>query len=308
MRRMRWLLISALLLAPLGAGAADMTIGVILSGNVVSYQDMQKSFAATIVEEGFDQRKAGVILQMPVPDALSWTNAARKLVVADVNVLVTYGAPATLAAIKETKGIPIVFAGVYDPVGVGAQARNTSGISAKVPMTSLLKYLKKLKAFTKIAVICNDAEPDSLRQLDELRQLEGQYGFQAVKMAIKRPEEAKGLSFQGKADAVLVSVSAAAGEAIDTIVEKGREAKIPVVSQTSGAGEHGAVLTLAPSPVEQGQVAARIAARLLRGEKPPAITVEVPKRVELVVNLKEAGSIGLTVPFDVLTDATRVIK
>ncbi len=308
MRRIRWLLISALLLAPAGAGAADKTIGVILSANIASYQEMQKAFAATMMQEGFDQRAVDTILQMPSPDPMSWTNTARKLVVADVTVLVTYGAPAALAAVKETKGIPIVFAGVYDPAAVGVQAKNSAGISARVPMTSLLKYLKKLRAFTKVAIVCSDAEPDSLRQLEELRQFEGQYGFQTVKMAIKRPDEAKSLSFQGKADAVLVSVSAAANEAFEAVVEKAREAKIPVVSQTSGTAERGAVLSLAPSPVEQGQIAARIAARLLRGEKPAAVPLEMPKRVELAVNVKEAGSIGLTVPFDVLTDATKVIK
>lgn len=308
MRRIRWLLISALLLAPAGAGAADKTIGVILSGNIASYQEMQKAFAATMMQEGFDQRAVDTILQMPSPDPMSWTNTARKLVVADVSLLVVYGAPAAVAAISETKSTPVVFAGVYDPPGSGAQARNATGVSAKVPLTSLLKYLKKMRSFSKIAVICNDSEPDSLRQFDDLRQLEAQYGFQSVKMAIKRTDEAKNLSFQGKADAVLVTVSAVANEAVDAIVEKAREAKVPVLSQTSGTAERGVVLSLAPSPSEQGQVAARIAARILRGEKPTSIPPEIPKKVELVINLKEAGAIGLTVPFDVLTDATKVIK
>ena len=121
---------------------------------------------------------------MPSPDPLSWTNAARKLVVAEVNVLVTYGAPAALAAIRETKSIPIVYAGVYDPGGCRASsARNMTGISSKVPMTSLLKYLKKMTPFTRIAVVYNELEPDSVRQAEELGELESQYGFKTVKMA-----------------------------------------------------------------------------------------------------------------------------
>jgi putative ABC transport system substrate-binding protein len=248
------------------------------------------------------------LLQMPSPDPLSWTNAARKLVVAEVNVLVTYGAPASLSAIRETKSIPQVFAAVYDPSAVGVSARNVTGISSKVPMTSLLKYLKKMIPFTRLAVIYNELEPDSVRQADELVLLEGQYGFQTVKMPVKRADEARKLVFAGKADAVLISVSAAVNEAIESIVKNAHAAKVPTISQLGGTAEHGVILSIAPSATEQGETAARQAARLLRGETPAGIPAEVPKLVELVVNLKEAGAIGIKVPFDLITDATRVIK
>ncbi len=308
MRGVRWIALVCALAGPPAAEAADKTIGVIMSGNIVYYQEVHKAFAAAIAQEGFGPGAADTILQMPSPEPMSWTNAARKLAAADVNVLVIYGAPATLAAIQETRAIPIVFAGVYDPVAVGVQARNAMGISAKTPMTSLLKYLKKLMAFSRIAVIYSEAEPDSVRQVEDLHYLEQQYGFTIVKMPIRRPDDVKRLSFQGKADVVFISSGAAVNETLDSIVQKCRDAKVPAISQMSGTAERGILLSLSPSAAEQGQTAARIAARLLRGEKPPAITVEMPKRVELVVNVKEAGSIGLAVPFDVLSDATRVIK
>ena len=76
-----------------------------------------------------------------------------------------------------------MYAGVYDPAAAGVSARNMTGISAKVPMTSLLKYLKKLTPFTRIAVVYNEFEPDSVKQVEELAELETQYGFQTVKMA-----------------------------------------------------------------------------------------------------------------------------
>jgi putative ABC transport system substrate-binding protein len=308
MRRLRWIVIAAAVLFAPQAGAADKTIGVVMSGNITYYQEIQKAFAGAIAREGFDYRKADTLLQMPAPDAMSWTNAARKFVVAEVNVLVTYGAPAALAAIRETKGIPIVFAGVYDPAAVGVQARNATGISCKVPMTSLLKYLKKLTSFTRIAVVYNEAEPDSVKQVDELRQLEAQYGFQTVKMPIRKSEDAKKLVFAGRAEAVLISVSSVVNEAVDAIVQQARAAKVPTVSQTGGSVEKGVILSLAPSAAEQGEAAAKIAARLLRGENPAAIPVEIPKMVELVLNVREAGAVGIKVPFDLITDATKVIK
>ena len=308
MRGLRWIALACALAGPPAAEAADKTIGVIMSGNIIYYQEVHKAFVAAIAQEGFGPAAADTILQMPSPEPMSWTNAARKLVAADVNVLVTYGAPATLAAIRETRGIPIVFAGLYDPVAVGAQSRNAMGISSKAPMTSLLKYLKKLVVYSRIAVVYNEAEPDAVRQVEELRQLEQQYGFHTIKLPIRRPEDVKNLSLRGKADAVLISVSSVANEALDSIVQKCREAKVPAISQMSGTAERGIILSLSPSATEQGQAAARITAKLLRGENPPGITVEMPKKVELALNLKEAGLLGLKVPDELVSDATKVIK
>jgi putative ABC transport system substrate-binding protein len=310
MRRTIWIWITtaALISFTLPAMAAEKTVGVVMSGNIGYYQDVHKAFTGALAKEGFDFRKVDTILQMPSPDLLSWTNASRKLVVAEVNVLVAYGAPAALALMKETKGIPIVYAGVYDPGAVGATGKNVTGISAKVPVTSLLKYLKKMVPFTKLAAVYNDAEPDSKRQIEELSQLEAQYGFQTVKMNVKKPDDVKKLVFAGKADAVFITMSAVANESLDVVVGLARAAKIPVVSQTGATAEHGVVLALSPSATEQGEAAAKITARVLKGENPAGLTPEVPRLVELIVNLKEAGALGIKVPLDLISDATRVIK
>jgi putative tryptophan/tyrosine transport system substrate-binding protein len=308
MRRMQWILIAALLFQAAPAPAADKTVGVVMSGNIGYYQEMHKAFAAALVKEGFDHNTVDTLLQMPSPDPMSWTNAARRLAVAEVNVLVTYGAPAALAAIREAKGIPIVFAGVYDPNAAGVSARNVTGISSIVPMTSLLKYAKKIMPFTRLAVVYNEQEPDSVRQANELTQLESQYGFQTVRMPVKKAEDARKLVFTGKADAVFLSVSAVVNEAIDVVMKTAHDAKVLTISQTGGTAEHGVILSLAPSATEQGAAAARLAARMLKGENPAGMPVEFPKQVELVLNLKEAGEIGIKVPFDLITDATRVLK
>jgi putative tryptophan/tyrosine transport system substrate-binding protein len=308
MKPLRWILTVLFIMSASAAGAADKTVGVIMSGNLGYYQEVHKAFAGAMAKEGFDFRKVDTLLQMPSPDALSWTNSARKLTVAEVNVMVTYGAPASVSAIKETKSIPIVYAAVYDPSAVGVTARNITGISCKVPLTSLLRYLRKLAPFTKVAVVYNEAEPDSVRQVEELAQLESQYGFQSVRMSVRKPDDAKKLVFAGKADAVFITMSAAANEALDAIVKAAHSAKIPTISQTGGAGEKGVILSLAPSASEQGEAAGRMAARLLRGENPAGIPPEVPKLVELVLNLKEANTLGIKVPMDLITDATRVIK
>jgi putative ABC transport system substrate-binding protein len=308
MRTTTWLLCAALLLCAAPAGAGDKTIGVVMAGNIGYYQELHRAFANGLVKEGFDRRKVDTLLQMPAPDPLSWTNAVRKLVVADVNVLVTYGGAPSVLAIRETKSIPIIYAGVFDPAGIGVAARNMTGISAKVPVTSLIKYAKKLTSFTKIAIVYNELEPDSVKQMEELAALEGQYGFQTVKMAVKRLDDARALTFAGKADVVFISASATVNEALAEIVKTAHGSKLPTLSQTGGSGDKGVILTLAPSATEQGEAAARMTARVLNGENPASIAPEAPKLIELVLNLKEAMALGLKPPMDLISDATKVIK
>jgi putative ABC transport system substrate-binding protein len=213
-----------------------------------------------------------------------------------------------MAAMKETRSIPIAYAGVYDPNGIGLSGKNITGISSKVPMASLLKYLLKLTTFTKLAIVYNESEPDTVRQAEELAQLESQYGFQLVRMPIRKTEDTRKLIFAGKADAVFISLSATANEGIDAIVSTAHAAKITTVSQTGGTGEKGVILSIAPSASEQGEAAGRIVVRLLKGDSPASIPAEFPKLVELVLNLREANALGLKVPMDLITEATKVIK
>src|SRR5512140_3687997 len=125
MIRTMFILLCALLCA-IPAQAAEKTVGVVMSGNIGYYQEIHRAFVGELAKEGFDHRKVDTLLQMPSPDPMSWTNAARKLVVAEVDVLVTYGAPAALAALKETKSVPLIYAGVYDPLASGVAGRNVT--------------------------------------------------------------------------------------------------------------------------------------------------------------------------------------
>jgi len=309
MRRVLWMLLGSLcLLSAAHAFAADKTIGVIVPGNMGYYQEAHKAFVAALAKEGFDYRTVDTLMQTPSPDPMSWANAARKMRLAEVTAMVIYSAPTALAAIRESSGIPLVYAAICYPVADGVTGGNVTGISSWVPMTSLVKYLKKLTPFTKLAIVYDELDPDSVRQSQELIQLEKRYGFQTIKMAVSKSGDARNLEFAGKADAVLIAAGAVANVDIDFIVKNAHKANIPTVSMLGGSADHGVILTVAPSATEQGETAARMIARILRGEKPSAIPVTAPQLIELVVNLKEAGAIGIKVPADLIADATKVIK
>ncbi|MEJ2695024.1 MAG: ABC transporter substrate-binding protein [Candidatus Sulfobium sp.] len=300
------LLIAAVLsLAPPRAAAAEKLIGVIMTGNVPYYREIQKTFAQTLQAGGIDPDTAQVVVQSPAPEPMSWTNAARKLVAIGSDVIVSYGAPATIAVLNETSDIPVVFAGVFDPQAVGIAGSNVTGISSKIPLTSLVKNFKSIDNFQKLGVVFNASEKDTVIQAREIEGLESSFGFHSVRFDIRRAEDTRKIS---NVDALFLTTSCAAMHCVDNIMAIARREKIPTASTMGGEEDQGVILTIAANPYEQGREAARLAARLMKGAKPSSIPMESPKKVDMIVNLKEAMNMGLKVPFDLLTSATKVIK
>lgn len=286
--------------------AAEKTVGVIMTGNISYYKDIHKAFIEGLNQEGlFAQGKVDVVVQTPAPETMAWTNAARKLVAIGSSVIVSYGAPATLSVMSETSDVPIVFAGVYDPHALGIAAKNVTGISAKVPVTSLIKNLKSISNFKTLGVIINDSEKDSVLQASEVKQLEGTFGFSSKNFNVKRAEDASRIT---GVDALYLTTGCTGMHCVTNIVGIARKGKM-VSGATIGGGEaSGVILTIAANPQEQGKEAAERVAKIIKGASAASLPVEQPKKVDMIINLKEATDLGFKVPFDLVTSATKVIK
>jgi len=286
--------------------AAEKTVGVIMTGNIAYYKDIHKAFIEGLNQEGlFAQGKVDVVVQSPAPETMAWTNAARKLVAIGSSVIVSYGAPATLSVMSETSDIPIVFAGVYDPQALGISGKNVTGISAKVPVTSLIKNLKSISNFKTLGVIINDSEKDSLLQANEVKQLEGSFGFSSTRFNVKKAEDASKIS---GVDALFLTTGCTGMHCVTNIVGIARKGKMASGATIGGGEASGVILTIAANPQEQGREAAERVAKLIKGASAASLPVEQPKKVDMIINLKEATDMGLKVPFDLVTSATKVIK
>jgi putative ABC transport system substrate-binding protein len=293
------------MLMPGRAFAAEKMIGVIMTGNAPYYREVHKAFTQTLASEGFAPGRVTVVMQSPTPEPMSWRNAARKLIAIGSDIIVSYGAPATLTALGETSDIPVIFAAVFDPVGVGISARNTTGISSQVPVASLIKNLKNISNFSTLGVIYSEDEKDTVVQANEVRQLERTYGFRSVRFNIRRTEDTAKIA---RVDALFLTTSCSAMYCVNNIVSIARRGRMATASTIGGGENNGLILTMEANPAEQGAEAAQLVARILRGAKPSSLPVVQPKKVDLILNLKEATSLGLKIPFDLLTAATKVIK
>jgi putative ABC transport system substrate-binding protein len=83
---------------------------------------------------------------------------------------------------------------------------------------------------------------------------------------------------------------------------------VPVISQSPGLAEKGALMTLVADPVEQGQLTGVHAIQILNGQKAFTLPVRTPRKVSFIVNMKSAKAMGIKVPISTLENATTVIK
>ena len=135
-------------------------------------------------------------------------------------------------------------------------------------------------------------------------------GFSVIKVDVKSRDAAKQAirDAKGKADAVYITECVLLTQGLQDLITTATENRLPVLTQIPEAGEKGALLTLEADPIEQGQLLAVHALQVLGGQKVFTLPVRTPKKVALVVNMKSAEQLGIKVPFQALSLATRVIK
>lgn len=301
------LLLTATVLAffPVQARAEEKTVGIVMTGTISYYKEIHDAFSDELAAAGFPPGSVKVLRQNPNPDQMSWVNAVQKLITLGSDVIISYGAPATLVAVSEAGSIPVVFAGVYDPAGLGLAGKNATGVSSKVPIAGVLKNLKSITSFSKLGVVYNDAEKDTVLQANDVKQLEGGLGFTSVRINYKKAVDSAKIT---DIDALLLTTACTSMHCVNNITDIARQKKIPSAATISGGEGSGVILSIFPNPAEQGREAAKKAALVLKGTKASAIPVEQPKKIDMVINLKEATALGLKVPFDLLSAAARVIK
>jgi putative ABC transport system substrate-binding protein len=298
-------LLGGMVWLPTSLFAAEKTIGVIIP-DIPYYRDIHNAFIAKLNREGYGAR-VEIITQRPFPDPISLSNAARKLIALDADVIIAYGTPSALAVYGEKTKIPIVFAAVYDPFASKIRARNVTGVSSKISITSLLRYLKGITSVSTLGVIYSSNEEDSLSQMRELQKLSVQYGFTVEEINLKRPQDAKMLLSKKKCDAFFITSSSIAMMASPTIMEFSREYRIPTASMIPDRTSY-ALITLSSNPKEQGERVAAMVIKVLEGTPPERIKVDASSDIELVFNLKDARTMGFRIPMDLITEATKLIQ
>ncbi len=288
--------------------AGKVLVGVVMTADIPYYAAMHQAFVDGLKNRLPTDEEVQYILQRPFPDPIAWSNAARKLIALEVDLIVSYGAPATHAVLFEKSTIPVVYVGVYEPEAAKITGSYVTGCGYKIPLSSLLRYFKRLKDINKLRVVYSSNEEDSVRQMTELVDLAKKQNIDLSKVDIRSQSDIKKIKSIGPGDAVYVTGSALAHIWIDDILSLLHEKKVPSVDIFSDPGEEGMLITLFHPPEQQGEKAADIASKIIGGELAENIAPALLRETELVFNLAEARKLKITFPIQLIVEATRVIK
>ena len=326
MRRLICAISLAMLLAPLGAAAQQPgkvpRIGYFSAGSPSSAPHLLEAFRKGLRELGgvegqnivVDYRFAeGRFDRLP--------DLAAELVRLKVDIIVAVPTPAAAAAKNATETIPIVMINVGDPVGLGLIASlarpggNVTGSSYSVGLEIIGKQLELLKETVpkvrRVAILWNPANPSHPLVVRELNVAARSLGVQLQFLEARGPNEFEG-AFAAMAKermgALLVVPDSVSFLHRTRLADLAARSHLPAAYGLRGHVDAGGLMSYGPDSADLFRRAATYVDKILKGAKPADLPVEQPTKFELVVNLKTAKALGLTIPQSVLVRADEVIQ
>jgi putative ABC transport system substrate-binding protein len=242
-----------------------------------------------------------------------------ELIKQKVDVIVAIGTDASLAAKGATSTIPVVMAGVADPVGTGLVAslarpgENVTGVS--LLMSDVIgKQLQLLKEATprvsRIGVISLSG-PGHNRQVKEAEATAPRLGLKLERVVLREPLALNDLAPElkrSRVDAVLGLANPALDDVRARIVEIVNAHRLPSVFGLTYWAEAGGLMSYSANLYAVQRRAATFVDKILKGARPGDLPVEQPTKFELAINLKTARALGLTIPQSLLQRADQVIE
>ena len=245
---------------------------------------------------------------------------AAELVQMKMDVIVAGSTPAIQAAQRATTTIPIVMVRVGDPVGSGLVAslsrpgRNVTGLS-NMSAEVASKYLELLRAavpkLSRVTVLVNPANPihsDSLKRVQATEKTNSVKISPVEASTASQIEAAFSAMKQERAGALILLPDPFFLAQARRIAELAAQQRLPTMFWTRDAVDSGGLMSYGQNSAEHYYRAATYIDKILKGAKPGELPVEQPTKIELVINLKTAKAIGLTIPQELLLRADKVIE
>jgi putative ABC transport system substrate-binding protein len=247
-------------------------------------------------------------------------DVAADLVRLKVDVIVTQGTPAAVAAKNATTTIPIVMTGGSDPVATGlvtSLARpggNITGITIMNEETAgrRLELLKETAAKVfRVAVLWNSTNPGTAVVFKQTQAAAQDLGLQLQSLDVQSVNDLEGAfktATRSSATALVLLASAPISTHLSQVADLAIKNRLASIYDRSDFVDAGGLMSYGPSTPDMHRRAAAYVDKILKGTKPVDLPVERPTKFELIINLKTAKQIGLTIPPNVLARADRVIK
>ncbi len=319
------LLIAILLSSLVPANAQQPTkvprIGLLAGSSASAISNRVEAFRQGLRELGYVEGK-NILIESRYGDGKQDRSPAlaAELVRIKVDVIVTGGPLSTNAAKENTTTIPIVMAFHSDPVGSGLvmslanPGGNITGLSSLSPEITgkQLELLKEISLrLSRVAVFGNSTVPGNAQDVNEVARAAKALGLQVHYSDIVMADDiepAFRAATKAKAEAILMLASSVTLSDRKQVTERAIKSRLPFMYARPEFVEDGGLMTYGVSINDLFRRAATYVDKILKGRKPADLPVEQPIKFELIINLKAAKQIGLTIPPNVLARADKVIK
>jgi putative ABC transport system substrate-binding protein len=316
-------LLVAARLAPAQGQAAPHRVGFLSGFNRVAVASLLGTLRPELESLGWTEGRNFVFVGPRMADGANerLPVLAAELVAESPDLILVQSIPATRALAKATKSIPVVMVGVGNPVELGIVADygrpggNVTGSSypADELLSKALQFLKETAPrLRSVAVFANPTNEGAAPMIKQIRADAMAVGMQAQIMEVVSNGDFEP-AFEGirraNTESILLPPEPLIQANRESIAAFANAHGLPLaVVGSSRALPTTVLFAFGPSPVEFARITAKFVDRILRGAKPGDLPIERPTRFSLVINLKAARSLGLTVPQSVLLRADEVIK
>ena len=246
---------------------------------------------------------------------------AAELVKLNVDVIVAqHGVPATEAAKRATATIPIVFTSVGDPVAFGLVANlarpagNITGVAFLAPEMTRKQFEllhEAVPSLSRVTVLRNADNPADIQLARDRQSAAQALRLTLQEIDVRTPADFKrafAAAIKDRSDAVYLSFDSVIFRQEQLIAQLLAKHPLPTMAPSKSFVERGALMAYAPSFVALNRRAAVYVDKILKGAKPGELPIEQPTKFELVINLKTAKALGLTIPQSLLLRADEVIQ
>ena len=310
---------------PTGAARAQQatklpTIGFLVAGTPASHGQWVAAFVQRLRELGWiEGHSIAIEYRWAEGRTERAAEIAAELVRHKVDVVVTSGTAVVVAAKQATSDIPIVFAAAGDPVGTGLVASlarpggNVTGLSLQLTDLAakrLVLLREVIPGLGRLAILANVGGPAVMLDMREVEAAARTLRLEVIKLEIRQGEDIAPAfeALKGRAEALYVANDPLVDTQRIRISTLALAARLPTMYGSRGHIEAGGLMSYGANFPDMFRRAADIVDKILKGAKPADLPVEQPTNFELVINLKTAKALGLTVPPLLLARADEVIE
>src|SRR5215467_5818814 len=299
-------------------------IGVLL-GIAESDRDAQSGLAALREELRKLGWTEGRNIEMEVHAAGGDVEAikrfAKELVALEPDLIVTSSTPATAAMLQQTRTIPVIFVEVGDPIGSGfvtSLAQPGSNVTGFTPIVGSLggKWVEVLRdiapRLSRVTIVFNPPTAPFVKDyLNPFRTAAASHGVDAIVGPVNDMSELESFftaqAREANSGVIVIPDVFTVGHGAE-IISLAARYRVPAIYWSRSFTEIGGLISYGPNIPDEYRRAASYVDRILKGAKPSELPVQAPTKFELVINLKTAKALGLTVPPTLLVRADEVIE